>query len=143
MGEKIQFGHLTHSMGLSLLGGVEGDLWSNNKYLSALCFNFGLAGMLFPQAHSTFIKKNRFKPNFVSCVATLPRRNVRILHLFWYQDRIKWRPHNYSIDPLNKTIVDNAAISPLDLAYLIACSPGVLIYRYGQHIGAEVYHRAH
>lgn len=41
--------------------------------------------------------------------------------LFWLADQIKWRSDNLTLDPSSRTIVDNAATSPLDFAYLISC----------------------
>lgn len=42
------------------------------------------------------------------------------------------------MDPLSKTIVDKATISPTDFAYLMVCRPRVFIYRSALHIHAKV-----
>lgn len=35
-------------------------------------------------------------------------------NLFWFADKIKWMPYNLTLNPSGKTIVDNAAPSPVD-----------------------------
>lgn len=58
--------------------------------------------------------------------------------LFWFADQINgdW-PYNLTLDPSSKPIVDNAAASPVDFAYLISCFPIILIFRSGQKIHVE------
>lgn len=62
--------------------------------------------------------------------------------LFWYSDRIKWRPYNLVLDPSDCEIVDDTHASLADCSYLVSYWSSVLIYRSGQKIYAEVYRPA-
>lgn len=51
----------------------------------------------------------------------LPIWSIMILSpLFWYIDKVTFRPHQLAVDPANRTIVDNVGISQQDFAYLAA-----------------------
>lgn len=50
------------------------------------------------------------------------------------------KPYSFEEDPPEKTIIDDATMSQLDFACLVACRPNVLIYRYTLHVNSEVYH---
>lgn len=74
----------------------------------------------------------------------LPIWSIMILSpLFWYIDKVTFRPHQLAVDPANRTIVDNVGISQQDFAYLVTCCRNVLIYGSGQHIYVKVYYPGH
>lgn len=64
--------------------------------------------------------------------------SMGLFKLFVYSDQIKWRPHNLTLDPSSRDIIDNVAAPSLDFAYLV-CRRPVLIYRSKKKIRAEIY----
>lgn len=102
-----------------------------------------MARCYFPKAHSSIIRQTGFNPYFHPRMATFSKLEFKIpYNLFWFADKIKWMPYNLTLNPSGKTIVDNAAPSPVDFGYLISCRPNVLIFRSVQKIRVEVYRSA-
>lgn len=73
-------------------------------------------GCYFLQAHSSNIGQTRFNPTFHPCVAMVTKPEFVIpSKLFWFVDHIKWRPHNMTVNPFRKIIVESMVAFRLDL----------------------------
>lgn len=103
--------------GHKLIGGIQGKRCLVDQNLWLLGFNLGWLRCYFPQDHSTVNRQTRFNLNFIPGTATFTNIECKGPSQHFGSGSNKWRPHNPSLYPSNKTIIDNAATSPPDFAY--------------------------